>query len=50
MIITLVRGLLGLSLSYDIVVKQHGGALTVESQAGEFTEFRVHLPITGGTT
>jgi signal transduction histidine kinase len=35
---------LGLSLSYDIVVKQHGGELTVESQPGEFTAFRVTIP------
>jgi signal transduction histidine kinase/HAMP domain-containing protein len=35
---------LGLSLSYDIVVKQHGGELTVESRPGEFTAFRVTLP------
>ena len=35
---------LGLSLSYDIVVKQHGGALTVESESGGFTAFRVSLP------
>jgi signal transduction histidine kinase len=35
---------LGLSLSYDIVVKQHGGELTVDSQPGEFTAFRVTLP------
>ena len=35
---------LGLSLSYDIVVKQHGGQLTVESQPGVFTEFVVTLP------
>jgi signal transduction histidine kinase len=35
---------LGLSLSYDIVVKQHGGALTVESKPGGFTAFRVSLP------
>ena len=35
---------LGLSLSYDIVVKQHGGELTVESEPGEFTAFRVSLP------
>ena len=30
---------LGLSLSYDIVVKQHGGELTVDSVPGEFTAF-----------
>jgi signal transduction histidine kinase len=35
---------LGLSLSYDIVVKQHGGRLTVDSQVDVFTEFVVMLP------
>lgn len=35
---------LGLSLSYDIVVKQHGGTMSVESQPGEFTTFTVTLP------
>ena len=35
---------LGLSLSYDIVVKEHSGEITVDSQAGEFTVFRVTLP------
>jgi len=35
---------LGLSLSFDIVVKQHGGDLAVESEPGEFTAFRVTLP------
>ena len=35
---------LGLSLSYDIVVKQHGGELTVESEPDSFTAFRVSLP------
>ena len=35
---------LGLSLSHDIVVKQHGGSITVESEVGEFTEFTVTLP------
>jgi two-component system NtrC family sensor kinase len=35
---------LGLSLSYDIVVKQHRGSIEVDSQPGEFTEFRVVLP------
>ena len=37
---------LGLSLSYDIVVKQHGGELTVDSKPGEFTAFRVTIPRT----
>jgi signal transduction histidine kinase len=35
---------LGLSLSYDIIVKQHAGSIEVETQPGEFTEFRVTLP------
>jgi signal transduction histidine kinase len=35
---------LGLSLSYDIVVKEHSGEIEVDSQAGEFTAFRVTLP------
>ena len=35
---------LGLSLSYDIVVKQHSGSIAVDTQPGEFTEFRIVLP------
>jgi len=35
---------LGLSLSYDIVVKEHNGEMEVDSQLGEFTAFRVTLP------
>ena len=35
---------LGLSLSHDIVVKQHGGTIEVETQPGAFTEFIVTLP------
>ena len=35
---------LGLSLSYDIVVKQHLGSIEVVTQPGEFTEFRIILP------
>jgi signal transduction histidine kinase len=35
---------LGLSLSHDIVVKQHGGALDVASEPGLFTEFTIQLP------
>ncbi|WP_019988488.1 ATP-binding protein [Rudanella lutea] len=35
---------LGLSLSYDIITKGHGGTLTVDSQEGEGTEFVVELP------
>jgi signal transduction histidine kinase len=36
---------LGLSLSYDIVVKGHGGNITVDTKEGEFTEFTVMMPI-----
>ena len=35
---------LGLSLSHDIVVKQHAGTITVDTKPGEFTEFRIVLP------
>jgi two-component system NtrC family sensor kinase len=37
---------LGLSLSYDIVVKGHGGSITVDSTQGEGSVFTVYLPIT----
>ncbi|MGZ3755138.1 MAG: tetratricopeptide repeat-containing sensor histidine kinase [Mucilaginibacter sp.] len=36
---------LGLSLSYDIVVKGHGGTIEVNTEESEFTEFMVSLPI-----
>ena len=35
---------LGLSLSHDIIVKQHGGSIEVDTQPGEFTEFKIVLP------
>ncbi|MGA2893395.1 MAG: GAF domain-containing protein [Xanthobacteraceae bacterium] len=35
---------LGLSLSHDIIVKQHGGTIEVETEPGAFTEFRIVLP------
>jgi signal transduction histidine kinase len=35
---------LGLSLSHDIVVKQHAGTIEVETEPGAFTEFRIVLP------
>ena len=34
---------LGLSLSHDIIVKQHAGSIEVDT-SGEFTEFKVILP------
>src|SRR5262249_48605047 len=35
---------LGLSISYDIVTQQHGGTITVDSKAGEYSEFTLRLP------
>ena len=35
---------LGLSLSYDIITKGHGGSLLVESNEGQGTEFLIQLP------
>ena len=37
---------LGLSMSHDIIVKQHGGKIDVETEAGVFTEFIITLPRT----
>ncbi|MVM29292.1 hypothetical protein GO755_04550 [Spirosoma sp. HMF4905] len=37
---------LGLSLSYDIITKGHGGTLTVESIPNEGTEFMITVPTT----
>ncbi len=38
---------LGLSMSHDIIVKQHGGRIEVNTQPGQFTEFTIILPRTG---
>jgi signal transduction histidine kinase len=38
---------LGLSLSHDIIVKQHAGSMEVSTKPGEFTEFRIVLPRSG---
>lgn len=34
---------LGLSLSYDIVVKAHGGSIDIDSVEGEYTEFIIRV-------
>jgi two-component system NtrC family sensor kinase len=38
---------LGLSMSYDIIVKQHGGSIDAETEPGLFTEFKIVLPRKG---
>ncbi|MDQ3843731.1 MAG: ATP-binding protein [Bacteroidota bacterium] len=35
---------LGLSLSYDIITKEHGGRMSVNTREGEYAEFVVVLP------
>jgi len=37
---------LGLSICHDIIVKQHGGSIEVDTQPGEFTEIKIVLPRT----
>jgi signal transduction histidine kinase len=36
---------LGLSMSYDIITKGHGGELKVETREGEFAQFTIILPL-----
>jgi two-component system, NtrC family, sensor kinase len=36
---------LGLSLSYDIVVKGHGGSIDIETREGEYALFTIKLPV-----
>jgi two-component system NtrC family sensor kinase len=35
---------LGLSMTHDIIVKQHGGRIDVVTELGKFTEFTIVLP------
>ena len=36
---------LGLSLSYDIIVKTHGGTIGIDSKENEYTIFTIRLPL-----
>ena len=36
---------LGLAIAHQIVTEKHGGSLTVQSQVGQGTEFRIRLPL-----
>jgi two-component system, NtrC family, sensor kinase len=36
---------LGLSLSYDIITKGHGGELKADTKEGEYAEFTIQLPL-----
>ena len=40
---------LGLSISHDIIVKQHAGRIEVDTEPGEYTEFRIILPRTAAS-
>jgi two-component system NtrC family sensor kinase len=41
---------LGLSMSHDIIVKQHGGSIDVATEPGQFTEFTIVLSRTSSST
>jgi len=36
-------------MTHDIIVKQHGGRIDVETELGSFTEFIIILPRDNGT-
>jgi signal transduction histidine kinase len=40
---------LGLSMSHDIIVKQHGGSIDVTTEPGQFTELTIVLPRTANS-
>lgn len=40
---------LGLSMSHEIIVQQHGGRIRAESEPGEYAEFIITLPLNAAT-
>jgi two-component system NtrC family sensor kinase len=36
---------LGLSLTYDMIVKGHGGSINLDTKEGQYTEFTITLPL-----
>jgi two-component system, NtrC family, sensor kinase len=36
-----------LAISHDVIVKQHGGSIDVETEPGAFSEFIIVLPRVG---
>jgi signal transduction histidine kinase len=36
---------LGLSMSYDIIAKAHGGSINIDTKEGEYTQFTITIPI-----
>ncbi len=45
-----LASLCGLSLTHDIIVKQHGVRIDVVTEPGAFTEFIITLPRGNGNT
>ena len=41
---------LGLSMTHDIIVKQHGGTIDIDTAPDAFTEFRIVLPRAGAAS
>jgi two-component system, NtrC family, sensor kinase len=40
---------LSLSISHDIIIKQHAGTIAVDTAPGKFTEFKIVMPRTAAT-
>ena len=40
----------GLTISYDIIVKKHGGTIEVETEEAKGTTFIIRIPLQGGNS